>query len=255
MRTFQGLGKNGPAREQVVRRITRDLQTRHVLEDLLCDSHLQVPLHRKCFPACGPTTCHTRDTQTTFVYRSFPRFIGPDVLPLGLRPSRLPSGGGGSASFSKFASFSKHEDTSVRSTLGRRTLSIMRQFVEEAEKDGEEESDTGVSEFNVKEMRKEKDTRSNQRHDVSCQEGPRTVNKDAIKALRKLFEDFEDQLQCQSEGCDDSTSDEEQEEDPPQEMAVNSIALVLDDKKMMSFSRPKSRSSIYVMIGFSQWQR
>ena len=27
VRTFQGLGKNGPAREQVVRRITRDLHT------------------------------------------------------------------------------------------------------------------------------------------------------------------------------------------------------------------------------------
>ena len=32
-----------------VRRITNDLHTRRVLEDLLCDSHLQVPLHRKCF--------------------------------------------------------------------------------------------------------------------------------------------------------------------------------------------------------------
>ena len=41
----------------------------HVLEDLPCDSHLQVPLHRKCLPACGPTTCHTRDIETTFVYR------------------------------------------------------------------------------------------------------------------------------------------------------------------------------------------
>ena len=38
--TFQGLGENSPAREQVVQRITRDLHTRHVLEDLLCDSHL-----------------------------------------------------------------------------------------------------------------------------------------------------------------------------------------------------------------------
>ena len=99
VRTFQGLGKNGPAREQVVRRITRDLHIRHVLEDLLCDSHLQVPLHRKCVPACGPATCHTRDTQTTFVYRLFPRSIGPAVLPLDMRPSRFPSGGGGPPPF------------------------------------------------------------------------------------------------------------------------------------------------------------
>ena len=57
------------------------------------------------------------------------------------------------------------EDTSVRSTLGSRTLSIVRQFVEDAEKDNEEESGTGVSELNVKEIRQAKDTRSDQRHE------------------------------------------------------------------------------------------
>ena len=41
------LGKNGPTRDQVVRRITKDLHTRRVLEDLLCDSHLQVPFTNK----------------------------------------------------------------------------------------------------------------------------------------------------------------------------------------------------------------
>ena len=107
------------------------------------------------------------------------------------------------------------EDTSVRSTLGSRTLSIMREFVADVEKDNEEESGTGVSELNVKEIRQAKDTRS----------------RDAIKALRKLIEDFEDQLQCQSEGCEDVTSDEGQEEDPPQEMAINSTALVQDDEE------------------------
>ena len=112
------------------------------------------------------------------MYRLFPRFHGPDVLPLGLRPSRVPSGGG-SASFSKFASFSMLEDTSVRSTLGSRTLSIMRQFVADVEKDYEEESGTGISELNVKESRQVKDTRSDQRHE--------TLNKDAIKALQKLI--------------------------------------------------------------------
>ena len=107
----------------------------------------------------------------------------------------------------------------------------MRQFVTDVDKDNEEESGTGVSELNVKEIRQAKDTRSDQRHEVSCQEGPRTLNKDAIKALRKLIEDFEDQLQCQSEGCEDVTSDEGQEDDPPQEMALNSTALVQDDEE------------------------
>ena len=145
VRTFQGLGKNGPAREQVVRRVTQDLHTRTVLEDLHCDSCLQVPLHRKCLPACGPTTCHTRDIQTTFVYRLFPRFRGLAVLPSVVAFPFSLGGGGGSASFSKLgsASFSKMDDTSVsvRSTLGTRTLSMMRQFIEDvSEKDGKEES-------------------------------------------------------------------------------------------------------------------
>ena len=72
----------------------------------------------------------------------------------------------------------------------------MRQFIEDVEKDGEEESGTGVSELNVKEkeMCKVKDTRSDHKCDVSGQKGPRTLNKDAIKALRKLIEDFENQL-------------------------------------------------------------
>ena len=48
VRTLQGLGKNSPTREQVVRRITRDLRTQCILEDLLCDSLHQVPLHRRC---------------------------------------------------------------------------------------------------------------------------------------------------------------------------------------------------------------
>ena len=50
VRTFQGLGKNSPAKEQVVCRITRDLHTRRLIESLACESHLQVPLHRKRLP-------------------------------------------------------------------------------------------------------------------------------------------------------------------------------------------------------------
>ena len=122
VRTFQGLGKNGPTREQVVRRITKDLHTHSVLEDLLCDSHLQVPLHRKCLPDCGPAMTHTRDILTTFVYRLSPRFHGPDVLPLDLQSSRFPSGGGVRLLFKICFLFHACEDTSARSTLGSRTL-------------------------------------------------------------------------------------------------------------------------------------
>ena len=88
VRTFQGLGRNAPKREQVVRRLTRD-------ESLPCELHLQVPLHRRCLPGCGPHTCATRDIQTTFVYRQSP-FSPVSQLPSEeLSPAPLPSGGGG----------------------------------------------------------------------------------------------------------------------------------------------------------------
>ena len=74
--TFQGLGKNSPATEQVVRRITRDLHTQRLIEVLTCDSHLQMPLHRKCLPECSPANCNTRDIETTFVYCLLPRLTG-----------------------------------------------------------------------------------------------------------------------------------------------------------------------------------
>ena len=134
---------------------------------------------------------------------------------------------------------------------GRELCLLWRQFVEDAEQDGEEESGTGVSELNVKEMRKAKGTRSDHNCDVSGQEGPRTLNEGTIKALRTLIEDFENQLQCQN---DDSTSDEEQEGDPPQEMAVNSIALFPDDEEDDE-PLPSKEPQLCVTIGFSQWQR
>ena len=84
-----------------------------------------------------------------------------------------------------------------------------------------------------------KDTRPEYKCDVSSQQGRRTLNKDAIKTLRRLLEDFESQLQCQNEGCDDSTSDEEQEGEPSQEMAVNSIAFFPDDEEDDESSRTR----------------
>ena len=144
--------------------------------------------------------------------------------------SRFPSGGGGSVSLSKIASLSmlEDQDTSVRSTLdlGSRTLSIMRQFVADVadiEKDYEKGTDASVSELNVKGSHRVKDTRTDLRH--------ATLNEETIKALRKLIEEFEDQLQCPNEGCEDTTSDEGQEEDPLSGVTTNSIALVQKDEE------------------------
>ena len=95
VRTFQGLGRNAPLREQVVRRLTRDAHTHQVLESLPCELHLQVPLHRRCLPGCGPQTSATRDIQTTFVYRLQPSLQVPLVTSEELSPAPFPSGGGG----------------------------------------------------------------------------------------------------------------------------------------------------------------
>ena len=93
VRTFQGLGKNSPSREQVVCRVTRDLHTRRPIESLEREPHLQVPLHRRCLPGCSPTAPVTCDIETSFVYRLQPRLLGPSPEPLVHSPSLLPSGG------------------------------------------------------------------------------------------------------------------------------------------------------------------
>ena len=74
VRTFQGLGKNSPSWEQLVRRM---------------------PLHRRCLPGCGYSTPVTRDIETCFMYRLQPRVACPPVDPPLCKPPLLPSGGGG----------------------------------------------------------------------------------------------------------------------------------------------------------------
>ena len=128
VRTFQGLGKNSPSREQVVRRVTRDLHTHRLTESLDCEIRPSVPLHRRCLPCCGYSTPVTRDIETCFLYRLQPRVACPPVEPPLCRAPLLPSGGGVSPSFSKIG-------TSVRSVLGTRTLLSMQQFIEDAEKE------------------------------------------------------------------------------------------------------------------------
>ena len=92
----------------------------------------------------------------------------------------------------------------------------MRQFIEDAEKESEKETGISVSELNVK------DTRCDS-NDVSCQEGSITRDKEAIKVLKVLLEDFEDRLQYQNEVFDESTSEDGEEQgEPPQEAAVHS---------------------------------
>ena len=94
--------------------------------------------------------------------------------------------------------------------------------MEDAEKDTEKETGTGVSELNVK------DTRPDSGDHVSCQEGPKTTNKDAVMALRMLYEDFEARIQHQDEVSDESTSEAEES---PQETVVQSANILPHDEE------------------------
>ena len=79
----------------MVCRLTQDVHTHQILESLPCESHLQVPLHRRCLPGCSPQSSTTRDIQTTFVYRLHPSLLIPCAASRELSPAPFPSGGGG----------------------------------------------------------------------------------------------------------------------------------------------------------------
>ena len=57
-----------------------------------------------------------------------------------------------------------------------------------------------------------------------------TLNQEAIKALRKLIEDFEDQLHYQSEVSEIDTSDDEEVKESPQETIIDAIAPVISEE-------------------------
>ena len=57
-------------------------------------------------------------------------------------------------------------------------------------------------------------------------------NKEAMKALRMLFEDFEDRMQCQDEVQDESTSETEESPQETVVLAANSLPLDEEDDKL-----------------------
>ena len=166
------------------------LHTRRLLESLDCEIRPRVPLHRRCLPGCGPETSSNRDIETCFLHRLQPQVACPPPLPPLSTPSLLPSGGG-SPSFSK-------SDTSVRIVMGSRTLLSMKQFIEDAEKECADDS----PELEVKDLR---DTKT------------KSARQEGIRALKKLFEDFEAQLRWQEEVNQEEGSLNDSQEDAPLE--------------------------------------
>ena len=59
VQTFQGLSRNGPSWPQVIRRVTRDFQSRQILESLDWDNLPKLVLHKSCLPGCS-WDCHQR---------------------------------------------------------------------------------------------------------------------------------------------------------------------------------------------------
>ena len=128
VRTFQGLGRNSPSREQVVRRITRDLHTHLLIEALGgCELSSKATLHHRCLLGCGYNTSAARELETCFMYRIHPLGVSHSHVYPGSRASLLPAGGGPPPpTFPKFG-------TSVRST---ETLPSMQRFIEKEREDG-----------------------------------------------------------------------------------------------------------------------
>ena len=234
----------------MVRRITRDLHTRRLIESLACESSLQVPLRRKCPPDCSYV-------ETTFVYRLLPRLSGSSPSLVDSPPSLLPSKAGGSTSFSKI-------DTSVRSMLGTQTLLSM-QFIEDAEKENEKE--TGAHDTELEAMdsipltHKESGAMETGAYDAELEAVDAIssaqkvkAQKEAIKALRMLFEDFEDRVQCQNEVNEGSSS--ESEEPYEEKQAADPLAQLQASFhfKKMKLCCFQKRSDSYAMIGFNLWQ-
>ena len=106
---FQGLGRNGPFWKQVVRRITRDLQTHSLIETLNCNDHSKLVLHRRSMPGCGHNTSASRDIETTsstvlILSSQLTAWIvlPPSITQVPLLPFSFGGGGGaGDASFSR----------------------------------------------------------------------------------------------------------------------------------------------------------
>ena len=167
VRTFQGLGKNAPLREQVVRRLTKDAHTYQILESLPCDIHLQVPLHRRCLPGCGPQTLS-------------PSLSSPS-LSLLLRGSP----------FSQFSA----DDVSEKSTFGTQTLLAMQKFLDEVESRSQQES--SQQEMSCSQMTKKDTNEENaegKEEDLVEDEHRQTeVEKRVIRAFRTLLHGCEEQ--------------------------------------------------------------
>ena len=225
VRTFQGLGKNSPSREQVARRITRDLHSQPLIESLDCELQPQVPLRRRCLPGCGYSAPATRDTETCFMYRIYPLVISHPQVPPGCTASLLPSGGGGSPSFSKFG-------TSVHSITGTETLLSMQQLIENAEKECEDDK----TELDAKRAKQ------------GC-----------VTALRQLFQDFEAQLKGDVDQMSIS-SNESDEQAPEQESSPvirhsqvsNLVDKEEDDELNVAHNKPSKEPQLYL---YDDWIR
>ena len=153
-------------------------------------------------------------------------------------------GGVGSASFSKIGS---KIGTSVRSTLGTQALMFMRQFLEDAERENEKETGECDTELEVMDSVMEKTGACNpEGMDSSTSTQKVGAQKEAIMALRMLFEDFEDQVKHQDEVNEESAS--ESEGSPERMPPINPLAQlshILPHEEKEDVLIPKREPQLY----------
>ena len=116
--------------------------------------------------------------------------------------------------------------------LGTQTLLSMRQFIEDAEKENEKEK--GGHDTELEAM------------DSSASAQKVGAQQEAIKALRMLFEDFEDQFKCQNEVKDESSSESEPSEAMQGADPVTQLSSILPLQEDEDTLLPNKEPQLYL---------
>ena len=224
VRTFQGLGKNAPLRDQVVRRLTRDAHTHQILESLPCDIHI---FRCHCIDVVFLGVVHRPVLLVTFRLRLsivFDHLCLYPVVPLRsfLLPLFLRGGGGSwgslflSPSLSSpslslllrgppFSQFSV-DGASENSTFGTQTLMAIRKFLDEAELRSHQEMSCSQ-----KTVTKKGNTEGKEEDSAEDRHLQTEAEKEVIRAFRALLHGCEEQW-CYATQPDCVSSDSTAEE-------------------------------------------
>ena len=266
VRTFQGLGKNAPLREQVVRRLTqgcsystRFLNRYHVKFIFRCpctDVAFQDAVHR-------PVLLETFRLGLSILLQ--PPLLVPCASSKELSPAPFPSGGGGGFPCSFLRPFRPRlfrcccggphfrnflwMVASENSTFGTQTLLAMRKFLDEAELRSHQEvscsqkTKEATNEGNAE--RKGEDPVECKREDpVEDGHSQNEAEKEVIRAFRTLL------YGCEEQWCyaaqQDSVSSESEAEDAQGQQTPQAMKTQLSPEEDLEDGTPNQEPQLYL---------